>query len=278
VSATLQPSLAGRFPVVFPSRRAVTGGDPPDVALPDRLSIVAMRADGWDVPLAVSMSSPSSPVLFEADPPCPGADDRCGFRPGDLAILGDRLGAFDLVEVIGVAAGTVALAPAVLTRPYAVDQDARLGRLRLRQLFFDAARRQIRTGDGLQADLPLLDAVAAFSCTYFGVAVPPAEPRPPLGTASCLYNADGSARLATLPAGAGHWVELPLASFRDGPFCGSGDMQYDADLLRVRRVVVRVRLTDARVSHGVGEGSALRHLNGDREVVIDVALRSLDPR
>jgi prepilin-type N-terminal cleavage/methylation domain-containing protein len=277
VSAPLSASLAGRMPVVFPARRAVTGGDLPEAAYADRLSILRIREDGWDAPLAASMSFPTSPLMLAGGPPCPIADDRCGFRPGDLAVLGDRTGAFDLLEVASAAAGIVEHAPAALSQPYLVEEHARLGRARMRQFSFDPGRRQIRLGDGLNNDLPMLDSVSSFACTYYGLALPPLEPRPALGTTSCLFNADGSSRLAALPASGAEWVELPLTSFRDGPFCGSGIARYDADLLRIRRVVVLIRVgAPATASHQ--ETSELRALAGEREVVVDVVLRNLDPR
>ena len=277
VSAPVSASLAGRLPVVFPARRTVTGGDPPDAAFSDRVSILRIREDGWDAPLAASMPFPTSPLMLAGGPPCPIADDRCGFRPGDLAVLGDRTGAFDLLTVAHAAAGIVEHTPAALTQSYLVEEHARLGRARMRQFSFDPARQQIRLGDGLNNDFPMLDSVTSFACTYYGLPWPPLEPRPPLGTASCLFNADGTSRLASLPASGAAWVELPLTSFRDGPFCGSGAMGYDADLLRIRRVVVRMRV-GVPAAAGSRESSELRALAGEREVVVDVVLRNLDPR
>jgi hypothetical protein len=69
-------------------------------------------------------------------------------------------------------------------------------------------------------------------------------PRPPDGQANCLYAADGTYQSALLPVlGApGRLIELTPDVLTDGPWCGAGDTQFDADLLRVRRVRVSVRL------------------------------------
>jgi hypothetical protein len=135
----------------------------------------------------------------------------------------------------------------------------------------------LRTGDGLNAEVPLLDDVESVECSYYGTAQPPMEPRPPLGTASCLFDEAGASRLPALPSAGQSWVELPLAMFRDGPFCGSGGMQYDADLLRVRRVVVRVRVRAVRSAWGAGVVSTpLARLGDTREVIIDASIRNLD--
>jgi prepilin-type N-terminal cleavage/methylation domain-containing protein len=276
-SPALSPSLAGLLPVVFPARRAVTGGDPPDQAFVDRISLVSMSADGWEAPLAASMATATSPLVLLGGPPCPVSEDRCGFRPGDLGVVADRLGAFDLTEVRAVVAGTIDHTPATLTQPYQVDQQARVVRARLRQFVFDPLRRQIRTSDGINAAVPMLDAVTALECEYFGLTSPPMEPRPPLGTASCLFNPDGTSRLVVLPGAPGRWVVLPTGLFRDGPFCGVGPMRYDADLLRVRRVVVRIRVGGGGVSPAEGVASPLRGLDREREVIVDVVLRNLEP-
>src|SRR5262245_63985877 len=71
-------------------------------------------------------------------------------------------------------------------------------------------------------------------------------PKPPTGTANCLYTAAVSPSLPTLTPTDGSLVSLTAAQLSDGPYCGSGDSTFDADLLRVRkvRVVLRVQASD----------------------------------
>jgi hypothetical protein len=64
---------------------------------------------------------------------------------------------------------------------------------------------------------------------------------------------------------------------RDGPFCGVGSMRYDADLLRIRRVVVQVRVGGGAQAAEEGLASPLRGLDRQREVTVDVVLRNLEP-
>jgi hypothetical protein len=48
-------------------------------------------------------------------------------------------------------------------------------------------------------------------------------------------------------------VPLPVAMFADGPWCGSGSSQFDADLLRVRTVRVSLRVQAVSAAfRGVG--------------------------
>ncbi len=48
-----------------------------------------------------------------------------------------------------------------------------------------------------------------------------------------------------LAGAAGGIVPLPLTMLNDGPWCGMGTTQFDADLLRVRAVRVAVRIQAA---------------------------------
>jgi hypothetical protein len=79
-------------------------------------------------------------------------------------------------------------------------------------------------------------------------------------------------------------IELTSDMLTDGPWCGMGDTQYDADLLRVRRMRVSVRLQagDAAVrgtdrARFANPGSARRSalFVPDVTVEIDVAPRNL---
>jgi hypothetical protein len=150
----------------------------------------------------------------------------------------------------------------------------------------EGSSRTLRLYDGDATDLPLLDDVVDLKVRYFGEAEPPVWPRPPDGQTNCLYAADGTYQSGWLPVlGApGRLIELTPGVLTDGPWCGTGDTQYDADLLRVRRMRVSVRLqagdpavrgTDrARFANpGSARRSAL--FVPDVTVEIDVAPRNL---
>jgi hypothetical protein len=78
-------------------------------------------------------------------------------------------------------------------------------------------------------------------------------------------------------------MDLPLSMFTDGPWCGSGPTRFDADLLRVRRVRLQVRLQgptelrgqDARFAVPGASQSATR-LVPDMDMTVDVAPRNLN--
>jgi hypothetical protein len=273
--AGMTPMFAGRAPAVFPALRGVAPGDPPNAAFVDRLTLVSGDVAGWDVALGSPMTTLGSPLFLQPGPPCPVADPRCGFRAGDAAAVGDRLGNLDLLRVTAAAGPVLSYLPPALTRAYQVSEDARVIRVRIRQFRVDLASGQLRVGDGLGYEAPVMDGVTGFACEFYGVAAPPAGVLPPLGTASCLTRADGTPTLPALSGGTGGTVKLPLALFTDGPFCGAGPMAYDADLMRIRRVVVRVSVQDGNALTGPSAWSALAHLGNTREVVVDVAPRNL---
>jgi hypothetical protein len=85
-------------------------------------------------------------------------------------------------------------------------------------------------------------------------------------------------------SGVGGKTELTGDMLTDGPWCGSGDTRFDADLLRVRRVGVTLRLQAADpATRGVNpmqfrrRGSATNGaaMVADVTVAIDVAPRNL---
>jgi hypothetical protein len=86
--------------------------------------------------------------------------------------------------------------------------------------------------------------VVAMTMEYFGAPTPPVTPKPPTGQGNCLYDAAGQplSGMSHLSPGDDGLAPLPIELFSDGPWCGSGALTYDADLLRVRRVRVTLRL------------------------------------
>ena len=166
--------------------------------------------------------------------------------------------------------------------------------------------------DGIETALPVLDDVAALGFEYFGEAQPPqvlpapdagepivtvtygpSPPTPAIDDPSdgwgpgenCTFAVvDGRhvPRLAEL-AGAAP-VSLPAALLTDGPWCPDGRRadRFDADLLRVRLVRIRLRLQARTPFRGAskllfihpGTAAEGRRSVPDQEVRVDVALRN----
>jgi len=137
---------------------------------------------------------------------------------------------------------------------------------------------QLMHYDGYKTDLPVVDNVVKLNFAYFGDPQPPMlipgkslcdasakgpfttyGPKPPcIGLApkatyptgeNCAFTVAGGVqvpRLPTLAATTGE-VELTQAMLTDGPWCPDPtfDNRYDADLLRIRRVGVTLRVQAA---------------------------------
>jgi hypothetical protein len=109
--------------------------------------------------------------------------------------------------------------------------------------------------------------VVGLQVDYFGDPNPPLEPKPAPGAgANCLYDANGNYTNAmpVLAADEGSLAALPLAMFKNGPWCGSGDTEFDADLLRVRKVRVTLRMQVASPSLRGSDGTLFANPGGSQ--------------
>jgi len=150
--------------------------------------------------------------------------------------------------------------------------------------YFNAATSQLMFYDGsTDADVPVVDNVVGLSFRYFGDPQPPqlngkalsdavgpwttyGPPPPSLGAQvkdnfgvaadgwpdgeNCLFqvvNGQQVPRLPVLGAGGNTLVELTQAQLTDGPWCpgAASASAWDADLLRIRKVSVTIRVQAA---------------------------------
>ena len=243
----------------------------------------------------------------------------CGFRAGMRAVLLEPRGAYDLVTVEAVGSSTVEVsyrgAPAsAYTSGRAVLAHAAVHTF---ELSADAG-----TGvpllshyDGFVTERPAVDHVVALSFEYLGDPEPPRlrpsvdlrAPRGPWTTygpapppvdvddpdtawpagENCVFEVRDGLHQPRLPSlGAiGDLVPLSAARLSDGPWCpdAAGLRRFDADLLRIRQVRVRVRVEAApdALRGGAGPlflraGSAARSTNlvPDQDVALDVVPRN----
>lgn len=226
--------LVRRVPAVLPRRLL---SDPPGAAWADRLSVLSVPALAPQAPLDAPLGIGDTVVRLAWHPSC-GVDGSCGFRRGDLAIVTGADGAMALAEVVAVAGRSLTLGTAV---DQAVGLPADVAQVRTTTLMADAARRQVRRIDDLAPSQPAVEEVVSMRVRYYGSPAPPRHPVVP-GVDTCAVAANGAPRLGLLGPVPGPPVELTVAQFLDGPWCGQGAWQFDADLLRVRSVRVTLRL------------------------------------
>ena len=171
---------------------------------------------------------------------CPSRVPRCGLSRGVEVLIFDGMGQYD-VSKIKSARGEVAIVEprgTSLSASYAVG--APVTAVESHTYWLDRTRHQLRHYDGYRTDVPIVDNVVDLRFTYFGDPNPPLAPRPALGDENCVIDAMGNPKLADL--GEEPLVELAGRTLSDGPFCGARPNRYDADLLRVRRVRVDLRV------------------------------------
>lgn len=171
---------------------------------------------------------------------------------------------------------------------------------------------QLMQYDGKETALPVLDDVVALGFEYFGESKPPRilpdddpddsivpvtyGPAPPQMTVddpedrwgageNCTIEVVDGKQATRLPSlGGAASVPLAAAILTDGPWCPdvAHPDRFDADLLRIRRVRVRLRLQARTPFRGAanllfthrGTASDVRWYVPDREVRIDVAPRN----
>jgi hypothetical protein len=155
-----------------------------------------------------------------------------------------------------------------------------------------------------------VDNVVGLNFDYYGTPQPPqlldpvaltttyGPKPPPLGTTytayppgeNCVFMVSGGAQVSRLPvlgAGGATLVKLDATNLTDGPWCpdANNPNRWDADLLRVRKVVVTLRV-QAALAAMRGPASALFTVGGtsksstrwipDQEVRFQVTPRNLN--
>ncbi len=239
-------SLGQFFSPVVPRRMGLLDPDAYSAARPDVITIAYVPETSSQTALQVALPVSAADLRVEQMPGCPPNDPLCGFAAGSAVLVFDLEGHFDAFTVTQVLGGAGQLRPwqpgGVASFSYPAG--AVVTEAQFHTYYFDAQNRQMRHFDGYLTDTPVVDDVVGLAFEYYGDPSPPRVPKPPAGTANCLYDTAGNPvpGMATLSAQGASLAELPLALFGDGPWCGEGDNRFDADLLRIRTVRVTLRL------------------------------------
>lgn len=247
---------------------------------PDAITVLYAPPEGAAAPLAAAYDgSPADVPLAPAAGNCRPGITTCGFSVNSLAMTFDASGRSDIVRVLRVFDGALRIRPVGEGpgRPFAVG--ASIMPLALRGYYHERAAAQLRYQNGWVTDVPVLDNVVGLSIRYFGRPAISADMRAGGPLAPCL-----AAALAAEPIAAAGPAqpeeELTAAQLTDGPWCG-GRFQHDADLYRVRRVRVEIRLQASAARHRGRDptlfqrpGSARHSLAPDIVGVVEVTPRT----
>jgi hypothetical protein len=230
----------------------------------------------------------SAELKVKDQPNCPASAGKlCGFEEKMDVIIFDTSGNFDMFNITRVqdAAGHLQHRGQQLSKAYNIG--ASITQIVSNTFYLDRATNQLMRYNGGNNDVPVVDNVVDLSFEYYGDPNPPTLPKPPAGEANCLYDAAGNyiAR-PVLAQDDGSLAALPLAMLRDDAvLCGGGQNQFDADLLRVRKVRVNLRMqaglaslrgTDTALFRNPGTAKGGERYVPDYRLSFDVTPRNLN--
>lgn len=285
---------AGRGPLgrvfapVVPARTGLTAADAELSYYADRISIMHVPATASQSRLVDSMEEPGAPLTIDGNAPGCSAGTLCGFVPGDRVLIFEPFnagGAHEVFTVSAVDGNVSSLSPTgSLSRIYPAG--SLLVGVIERVYYLDRSGKRLMMYDGERSDLPLVDHVVDLRFTYYADPSPGAVAPPPDGAASCAYAAGSSPVPLLEDLGGTALKQIAAAQLTDGPVCGQPPYRFDADLLRVRRIRVTIRLETASAElRGSGPDFATRgtSLDANRyvpdvQVTFDVAPRNVAVR
>lgn len=297
-------------------------GDTPDQARgvffrSDAISFLYVPATASQTRLSEALAPGALDPILENPPNCPIATSQqvCGFASGDRVLLTSAGGNWDVYSVDQVVNGVMTLLHRGAPSNASYPAGSAVAEIRSGTYFLKsdvaAGTYQLMRHDGWITDSPVVDDVVALEFRYFGVAQTPeltgapldmAGPwttygpaPPPIGVTrgswaageNCVFAVvDGAhvPRLSTLPPGGLTLVELTSSMLTDGPWCPDSlsANRFDADLLRVRRIHVSLRVQSALASLRGPAGVLFAHGGtaraGDRYVPDLVTQFDITPR
>ena len=239
-------SLVNYFAPIVPRRMGMNSPDARDVVRDDTITLSYIPNSYSQTTIENAMPPNSAEIKVTYPPNCPTAKTLCGFEEGMTVIIFDQSGHFDTFTITQVqdSAGHLQHRGQQLNHTY--EAGSTITQVVSNTYYRDAATNQLMRYNGGLEELPIVDNVVDLDFEYFGDINPPTLPKPAIGSgvANCLYDALGNyiAAMPVLPANEGSLARITPAMMKDGPWCGSGDTEFDADLLRVRKVRVVLRM------------------------------------
>jgi hypothetical protein len=239
-------SLINFFAPVLPRRTGRVGADPTRGTgsfKSDAITLSYIPNSYSQTTISNAMPPQAAELKVFDQPNCPKGRELCGFEAGMQVIIFDTVGNFDTFVITHVqdAAGHLQHRQQPLNYPYATG--AQITQIVSNTYYLDRNTNQLMRYNGANEEVPLADNVVDLNFEYFGDPNPPRFPMPPPGTPNCLYDAGGNyIGPPPLAPDDGSLASLPAAILSDGPYCGSGVNEFDADLLRIRRIRVSLRV------------------------------------
>jgi hypothetical protein len=226
------------------------------------------------------MPANSAELKVNAQPGCPEDDELCGFKVGMQVLIFDDTGANDAFAITNVQTSAlhlqhrgVQLSKAYAANSYITQVAAATYWLKTDTV---AETYQLMRYDGYLTDVPIAENVVGLAFEYFGDPAPPVllksvtdakgpwtnyGPKPPaIGVnnssdnwgagENCLFMVSSGKHVARTEMATalgpvnGPLVKLTEGMLTDGPWCpdSATGNRYDADLLRIKKVKVTLRV------------------------------------
>jgi prepilin-type N-terminal cleavage/methylation domain-containing protein len=315
-SGSAAGSLGNYFAPILPYRTGNVTPDPPASWKTNRLTLVYVPPTTAQTTIADPMPSVSADIKVTAEAGCPSGDQLCGFEEGMTVLIFDASGAFDTFNITSVQSGALHLQHRGedVNKPYGTGSYISQIVQYTYWLKTDtvAETYQLMRYDGNQTDLPIVENVVGLTFEYYGEPQPPVlrprqtppttyGPNPPaLGVnntadiwgagENCTFMVSGGqqvTRLATLGPANGPLIKLTEDMVKDGPWCpdASAAGRYDADLLRIRKIRVTLRVQAGNKAFRAAAGTLFTYGGSstggeryipDQEITFDVTPRNLN--
>jgi hypothetical protein len=270
-------ALTNYFAPIMPYRVGNVSADPAGNFFTDRITIMYVPPTSAQTSIRDAMPTTSAEIKVDAQKGCPmkGAskDPLCGFKNGMTVMIMDESGSWDTFTITNVQSDAMHLQHQGedLNKPYGTD--AQIAQVAIYTYWLKtntvAETYQLMRYDGNVTDVPIAENVVGLQFEYYGEAAPPElrpgmqppttyGPKPPaLGTdnsadnwgagENCVFTLSSGnqvPRLGWLATGSHGLVKLTESQLEDGPWCpdSAAAGRYDADLLRIRKIRVTLRV------------------------------------
>jgi prepilin-type N-terminal cleavage/methylation domain-containing protein len=319
---SMSGSLMYVFAPVMPFRQGSVNDDPPGTFKTDTVTLVYVPPTFAQTSLSTKSPSLNSVEIgVNPEPGCPDLqnDPLCGFKQGMVVLMYDDSGNYDLMTITNVQDNAMHLQHNLDKLSYTEYQPFKTKIVQAN--YFEYYLKtdnvngiyQLMFYDGSGApDVPIADNVVGLNFDYYGDPQPPTikggtgvtgnpflttyGPAPQAAaingfaaTENCVFAAGPTPtpKLPTLGAANGTLVQLTAAQLTDGPWCpnAANVNRFDADLLRIRKIVVTLRVQSASAALR-GPASALFSHGGtsrngtkwvpDQEIKFSVSPRNLN--
>jgi len=295
-NGSMTGSLAYFFAPVLPYRNGSANDDPAGTFKSNVITLMYVPNTSAQTTLqGKGPSQKSSELAVNQEPQCPNDKPLCGFQEGMQLLIYDDTGNYDTFTVTNVQSNPMFIQHNSDKFTY-TGYDSAIHMAKVTQmsshtyyLKADAATQtyQLMHYDGgLGPDVPVVDNVVGLNFDYYGDPQPPQVvdptklttsygPHPPALTQTygtypagenCVFQVVGGFQVPRLPvlgAGGNTLVKLDGTNLTDGPWCpdNANVNRWDADLLRIRKIVVTIRV-QAAVASLRGPASALFSVGG----------------